>query len=271
VALFNEFRYNQFLTGDFGHHGMNDVGLGLPYARAWWCCTFHGLRAMAALYGFAFREKDGALLYDLPVDARGRAAGWRVRAEATLERNERVALRVEEADAVPHTLAVRLPEWASRVSFTMGEKPVASKMVDGYAQVTRVWRKDETLTARYTMRARVVAHARMKDRAAVFYGPWLLAVDEAGSPNYFDEPSRANRVELEVVNGEPKLKPVARAAAPAKFTVPVAHFTLRYKPGGYPVQPQAATLKPIAEFTAGPDNNVLEYWLPVGALNAPGR
>jgi hypothetical protein len=43
----------------------------------------------------------------------------------------------------------------------------------------------------------------------------------------------------------------------------VAHFRLKYLPGGYSLQPQTALLRPIAEYTAGPDANVLNFWLPL--------
>jgi hypothetical protein len=43
----------------------------------------------------------------------------------------------------------------------------------------------------------------------------------------------------------------------------VAHFILHYRPGGYPMQPQTALLRPISEYTSGPDANELWFWLPL--------
>jgi hypothetical protein len=98
---------------------------------------------------------------------------------------------------------------------------------------------------------------------AVLHGPWLLAVDEAASPNYFDEPSIQNQVQLPST-GDVKLDADERPTGPATpFSAPVAHLKLRFLPGGYPVQPGIAMLRPIAEFTIGPDSNHLEFWLPV--------
>lgn len=45
--------------------------------------------------------------------------------------------------------------------------------------------------------------------------------------------------------------------------MPVAHFVLHYRPGGYPMQPQTALLRPISEYTGGPDANELWFWLPL--------
>jgi hypothetical protein len=105
--------------------------------------------------------------------------------------------------------------------------------------------------------------SQIEGRTAVFYGPWLLAVDEAASPNYFDETSSQNKVDLAASGGDFELEPVPPSPASAPFTVPVAHFKLRYLPAGYPVQPQSALLRPMAEFTAEPDNSRLEFWLPI--------
>jgi hypothetical protein len=101
-------------------------------------------------------------------------------------------------------------------------------------------------------------------QAAVFHGPWLLAVDESASPSFFDEPASENQVELVEQDGHPQLEAAPQTADLAgRFAVPVAHFVLHYRPGGYPMQPQMAFLRPIAEYTAGPDTNKLWFWLPL--------
>jgi DUF1680 family protein len=265
VTLFNEFSFNQFHTGDFGHHVFSPLGTEPRFARAWWCCTFHGLRAMAAAFAYAFSEKDGALLYDLPIDGRGRAPGFAVSADASLNRSSSVRLTVLEAGPRPHTFALRLPDWASEVTLSLAGRALPAQLRGEYVSLTRTWKTGEVVTATYRMRTRLVPHPKLADRAAIFYGPWLLAVDEAASPNYFDEPSNQNKVDLTVSAGDIKLQPAPPAAASTPFTVPVAHFKLRYLPAGYPVQPQFALLRPIAEFTAEPDSNRLEFWLPMAA------
>ena len=70
-------------------------------------------------------------------------------------------------------------------------------------------------------------------------------------------------MELPEANGQIHLKPATPKAAAARFAVPVAHFRLSYLPGGYSLQPQTALLRPIAEYTDGPDQNELNFWLPL--------
>jgi hypothetical protein len=96
---------------------------------------------------------------------------------------------------------------------------------------------------------------------SIFHGPWLLAVDSGASPSFFDEPFSNNRVKIPL--GDVKLDPAAQSTSPAPFTVPVARFRLDYYPGGYPMQPARALLRPIAETTSSPDQNQWVVWLPV--------
>jgi hypothetical protein len=49
-SLLNELSFNQFASGDFGHHhldGRSGYRLGDQDHKAWWCCTMHGLRFLA--------------------------------------------------------------------------------------------------------------------------------------------------------------------------------------------------------------------------------
>jgi len=228
LTLFNEFSFNQFSNGDFGHHLLAANGIDPEFAHAWWCCTFHGLRAMADLFSRAFHEQDGDVVYDLPVDGAFTSAGFSVRADSSLERDGTVKLTVFHTDGKPHTLRVRVPDWADSATFP--------------GEPRRVWSFNDEVVVTYHMRPRTVARDK---RVAVWLGPWLLAADQSVSPNYFDEPASQNKVQL-----------------PAEPGDIASHLKLRFLPGGYPMQPQTLTLRPIAEYTRMPDATRLEWWLP---------
>jgi hypothetical protein len=193
---------------------------------------------MAVLFDYAFHESEGALVYDLPVDGRGVVGGLELRAESSLERDGTVLLTVLKSDGAPHALRVRVPEWASEVKSAFA--------------APRVWKAGETVALTYVMRTREV---KRDGRTAVFRGPWLLAVDEAGSPDFFDEPYTENKLQWPA-------EAVPAAVEYAAFSVPAARMRVRYLPGGYPVQPGTALLRPMAEYTGGPDSNRLVFWLP---------
>ena len=67
---------------------------------------------------------------------------------------------------------------------------------------------------------------------------------------------------MKLTLGEVKLDPAASTTPGAAFRVPVAHFRLTYYPGGYPMQPAQAILRPIAEATSSPDQDQWAFWLP---------
>jgi hypothetical protein len=138
-----------------------------------------------------------------------------------------------------------------------------AELQDGYLSASRVWKSGDVLTATYALQTRLVKRNGEGHQVAVFHGPWLLAVDHTASPAYFDEPSSENKVELPERNGQVQLKPAPATATSARFAVPVAHFRINYLPGGYSIQPQTALLRPIAEYTDGPDQNELDFWLPL--------
>ena len=186
-----------------------------------------------------------------------------MRADSSLERGGSIALTVEKAGAAARTLQVRVPEWASELSIFDAGKKVLAIPHDGYASVTRVWKAGETLTLRYAFRTRAISDSKHPDMVSVFYGPWLLGVDEASSPGYFDEPFTENIVKL--VPGDVKLDAAAPSSSSAPISVPLAHFKVTYFPGGYPMQSAQAVLRPIAEATSSPDQNQWAFWLPVAS------
>ncbi|MCX6621415.1 MAG: glycoside hydrolase family 127 protein, partial [Acidobacteria bacterium] len=119
LTWFNEFSFNQFHTGDFGHHEFSAAGTKPPAARAWWCCTFHGLRAMAAVFSYVFHAEGSDVYYDLPLDGRAEARGFTIAALSTLERDASSRLAILRSDGRPRQLAVRIPDWASNVEISL--------------------------------------------------------------------------------------------------------------------------------------------------------
>ena len=184
-------------------------------------------------------------------------------AVSDLGRAGTVALQVTAAPAAPMPLSIRVPGWAEHVEVTLNGAAIEGTSRGGAWEVRRAWARGDRLVVRYALRTRTLEDPADRSRFAIFHGPWLLGVDAHASPAFFDEPFQENRVELAKgnVRGEVGLQPAARpSAAPGAFSTPAAHFDLRYLPGGYPVQPQAALLRPIAEQTGLPDATAWVFW-----------
>lgn len=264
LTLFNEFFFNQFRTGDFGHHVFNDEGYTADCARAWWCCTLHGLRAFPEIFPAAFHAEPERLCYDLPVDGRITDARMTLHADATLARDATVIITTERTDGGEHTLRIRQPAWTSALEFTLNGEPLQIASTNGSAEIRRRWQSGDKLAVRYVLRTRLQAHPSDPRRFAILRGPWFLGADAHHSPAFFDEPRENNRVVLPArdANGDVPLarSPGKKVTDNAPFAVPVAHLDFSYLPGGYPIQPQTVTLRPIAEQTSLPDGTPWVLW-----------
>jgi len=257
-SLFNAFFMNQQAAGDFGHLLLEENGLGPGAVRAWWCCTLHGLRAFTAVAESVFRWTDGVLHYDLPVDGEGRGGGLAIRARSSLETSASVRLEVLEGARVP--LALRAPEWAAELRVRLGGRALQGEAADGFLRLERDWRAGDVLTIEYPMRTRSEADPRRPGRFAVFHGPWLLGVSERRSPFFFDEIPDQNKVLLAEGGAPPPFRSAAGTGAPGPFAVPAARRKIEWIPSGYPVQPQTAALRPLAERTAELTDARWAFW-----------
>ena len=257
LTLFNEYAMNQFATGDYGSRVIADTGIstgqdadGAGAARCWWCCTLHGLRAYKDIFDSVFRADGDDLWYDLPVDGRARAGGFAVTAESALQNRGTITIRVTATDARRHTLSIRVPAWAERLSISVDGIDDRSPAAASYRRLRRIWKGGDTVEIHYSMRTRCVPVAKT-GRFAFFHGPWLLAADETASPFFWDEPDGHNRLRVDV--GPDSSVHLERAILPAgHFGVPAAHFRVNYLPEGYPMLPQTVVLRPVAEQTGTP-------------------
>ncbi len=269
-TLFNEFAMNQFGTGDVGHRALAPTGVrvgatearGGGSARAWWCCTLHGLRAFPEIFRHVWRDGGEGLCYDLPLEGEGRRKALHVTAASALEQDASVTLEVTRAGGASSPLFIRLPEWAAQVEIESPGGAAEIRLRDGWYRVTRSWQAGDRLQLRYAMRTR--AERGGAGRMALFHGPWLLGVAEATDPFFFDEPHTLNRLRVPAAAaGTVRLTPARSGVHP--FAVPVARFEVQHLPGGYPVQRSAAVLRPVSEQT-GLRTCDWEYWfLPEGA------
>lgn len=264
-TLFNEFAMNQFSTGDFGHRPLARTGVRQGAtegpaggsARAWWCCTLHGLRAFPEIFRHAWRDSGGALWFDLPIEGELRTDGLRLVSASTLETDGAITVRILEAAGRRAPLYLRIPSWSAGVEVHSHSGAAEIASGEGWCRVARVWQPGDLLTVRYFPKTRVERDA--EGRVALFHGPWLLGVAEATDPFFFDEPFTRNRLRITPgADGSVRLMPAGRGGDHA-FAVPAARLEVPYLPGGYPLQPGAATLRPVSEQT-GLATCDWEYW-----------
>jgi DUF1680 family protein len=242
-AVFNELAFNQFATGDFGHRLYTETGLpGNGAARAWWCCTLHGLRAFPDVHGSVFRATKEGLWYDLPMDGRIDSGTLRAVAQSSLAENGTVRITITEAGTGLDSLFIRKPQWAATTDIRIAGDARQYAAGEGYVGLERTWAAGQVIELKYAMSLRQWANG--EGRAAYFFGPWLLGASAADNPAYFNELTADNRLE------RGREKALAAGNQPRRpFCVPIAATAVPYIPAEYPDQPETVVLRPVAEQT----------------------
>jgi DUF1680 family protein len=260
-TLFNELALNQFSTGDFGHRVLTDTGIsGDGAARAWWCCTLHGLRYFPDAQSSAFHHEAGALSYDIPIDSQiddsrtndnhidsGVVANARLSAVASssLAQNGAVRITIKRAGDTAESLRLRKPVWAESITIRINGSAADYPIDRGYAEIHRRWQVGDVVSVHYGMSLRTISGDQK--RTAFSYGPWLLGASAADDPVYFNELTIENKLNL--ANDQAA---IGKANPDRSFTVPIAARTIRYTPAEFPDQKLTVTLRAVAEQTGIP-------------------
>lgn len=264
TTLFNEMALNQFASGDFGHRVLVGTGLamggaaqGQATAKAWWCCTLHGLRGFPDVRGAVFRVREGTIFLDLPTDGAVSDGGVKLKAESSLEEDGAVRVSVAQDSRKPVALEVRKPKWVETLEVRVNGAEAAASTREGYLRIETALRAGDEVEVRYWMKTQVKSDG--KGRIAIFHGPWLLGVNEHDNPTYFDEPYQENRL-LAKPDSDGMVRLEKTREVPSRpFRVRAARFEVGYLPGGYPMQPGRARLTAVAEQTGIP-SVPWEYW-----------
>jgi DUF1680 family protein len=250
-AIFNEFAFNQFASGDYGHHVYTETGLPAAGAvRAWWCCSLHGLRCFPDIRQSAFRSTPHGLSYDMPVDGRIDTPGLAAVAEATLGTDASARIRILRSDERPTPIDIRKPAWAveleHRIETPGRQFPTEAASADspGSVRVRGPWKAGDVLIVRYKIKQR--SEPVGGGRLSFWYGPWLLGASSADNPAYFNELTTQNEL---LDEGASRFDPSRSGGA---YSIPEAATRFRYAQAEYPDQPGTVILRPIAEQTGQP-------------------
>lgn len=228
-----------------------------PYGPGINCCVSSGPRgmAMAPLMAY-FTRRDPAgetLVANLfePAQATVSLNGQSVTVQQTTEFPRRggavLAFRMDR----PATfgLAVRAPAWVRTLSVQTGSQTVTVKGGSGWAQIPpRRWRSGDQARILFDLTLEMIPGTDTnRDRAALRWGPFILAYDAARNPGL--PPASV----LSFAPGRP------RAADSLTFLAPVT-----YAGAG---QAQSAVFVPFAE--AGAQNSLYRVWLGAPGITIP--
>ena len=266
-CLLNHFYFNQFATGDFGHHVLFARGFRPTESvgRAWWCCTMHGYRAFRDVLDQVVRREKDTTFVDLVLDADVALPGLSLSLRHTSESPDQSTLTVEVRDASSEAqgLSVRRPSWAASTLVRFGGTLIP-RPAGPYVGFHRPWRAGETLELVFehalrleTREGRAIgSDPRPVDKdALLFVGPWLMAVDDASDPAFFSEPW----VDENTVLLPSSLGAAETTEGSGPLADPARHLRVQYLHGGFPGT-YPLTLRPLSEAT-GRAPGTVATWL----------
>jgi len=88
---------------------------------------------------------------------------------------------VEPAKTKSFAVKLRIPAWCPRATIEVnGHVERIRADADGYTSIQRSWKRGDQISLRLRLEARLVAGDHMNQgKVALFYGPLVLAADEA--------------------------------------------------------------------------------------------
>ena len=260
-CLLNELMYNQYCTGDFGSHPIdNNFGFELARSqgRAWWCCDFHGLQAMLEARNIIVTNKNAAIQVNLYSPVRFRNSELAFTFNKTRKDQSAYELVIDSCGKTEQTIAFRTPLWSDKTIIAINGQDVVSMPKNGYIYLKQIWKKGDMISIRLNFRLQIVSFDRKKmgvnnipsnlDKVALQYGPYLLSVDDIYSTSFLAEPSEGNIIflsEKELMAGK-----ITRAKAPEESNLGEAYLQMNYKHDGYYDIGKVA-MRPVSEVTHG--------------------
>ncbi|MFA6084261.1 beta-L-arabinofuranosidase domain-containing protein [Mucilaginibacter sp.] len=245
-ALLNALYFNQYYTGDFGHHLISEQGSRPDYMHAsWWCCSMHGLRAMYEVrdrFLLSKGKRGRQLNLYLETDYQDSNCGLSIRKSSFQDGIHEYKIGINKW-LKKDSLSLRIPDWSEAATLKVNGKPVAIKPGSRYIGLAKIKQGDViTIGFRYAIRVKTdkglialnAIPANVKGN--LLYGPYLLGVDDKTDPNFTAEPN-ANIIYSKTTQN-------ASLIMKSKDS----YLTVFYKHGGYPSYMQTI-IRPVSELT----------------------
>jgi len=146
---------------------------------SFWCCTGTGMENHVRYGEAIYFHGEDSLYVNLwiPSELSWEESGVAVRQETAFPETGETRLRFSCRKPVELTLFLRSPGWAAGLPTAQvnGEKCAHSAHPGGYAAIRRTWHDGDVVNYTIPMALRLEAMPDNPDRAAVLYGPLVLA------------------------------------------------------------------------------------------------
>ena len=242
------------------------------------CCLSSGPRGVALIPTFAITtDTDGVVLnlYDAGVAKLKLRDNTDVKltVDTRYPADDRIQVTVTPSAKKSFTTKVRVPAWCQDAKVMVNGKAWNAKSgADGYVAVHRTWKPGDKIELRFKLEPRLVmGDHKNQGKAAVEYGPLVLAADQALLDNRFPSLSSVAlpKPQLTALNLTPEAAPTKLMTWPGAEVFRVDAIARRASdsvPAGTPLQ---IHLVPFAD--AGENGTQYKVWIPVGQAAANGN
>lgn len=246
-ALLNALYFNQYYTGDFGHHLITDAGSRPDYLHtAWWCCSMHGLRAMYEVRDdFLLTKSKGARKLNLYLETKYHDASCGISIRKDRFENGihyyKIAINKWTKN---DSLKLRIPDWSEFTALKVNGKAILIKPGSKYAALNKPVKRGDMITIGFKYAVRIktknglvgLSSIKTVVKGNLLYGPYLLGVDDKIDPIFTAEPNNNTIYMKTIQNGSVRIPGADR------------YLTAFYKHGGYPSY-MPTIIRPVSEMT----------------------
>lgn len=146
--------------------------------HSFWCCVGSGFESHAKYAESIYFKGDNELFVNLfiPSVLNSEEMGITLRQETGFPYSDRVRLAVENAPAHPLKISLRHPGWCKRPVIRInGRKVNVRSTPSSYMTIARKWKPGDIIEVQYPMTLHTEATPDNPDKAAILYGPVVLA------------------------------------------------------------------------------------------------
>jgi hypothetical protein len=242
------------------------------------CCLSSGPRGVALIPTFAMTtDADGVVLNLYDSGTARLQLHDHTDVSLTLDTrypaDDRIQIHVDPATKKAFTVKVRVPAWCREAKLAVNAKTINPRAgADGYVAIHRTWKHGDQIELLFKLEPRlIVGNHKNQGKAAVAYGPLVLAADQALLDNRCPSLSSVAlaKPQLASLNLSPERAPTKLMTWPGAqvFRVDaVARRTSESVAAGSSLQ---VRLIPFAD--AGENGTQYKVWIPVGQLTANGN
>jgi DUF1680 family protein len=155
-------------------------GYSQPDEDAFWCCVGSGMESHAKHGDSIYWEGDDTLFVNLyiPSEAQWKAKGVGLTLDTEYPFKPDIKLTIDAVKQGAFSLALRIPGWVNgRFGLTVNGSPLSVKPANGYAVVTRRWKKGDVVALSLPLDLRLESAPGAPDVVAVVRGPMVMAAD----------------------------------------------------------------------------------------------